>query len=322
MKQRTQSYQFQGTVTALSSIAHNGGESFGVTSLFRREKFVQPDGSVQSVPILSGNAMRGLLRDRGMEFMMRELDIGKNRPLSLEAFYFLFSGGALSSTGKRGIDIDYARRIKELIPLIGVFGSATGNTMIEGKAKIGKMILMCAETQHILPESIRNPHALSFWEYLQEEMSVRTDDAKKERYQPLLTGETQAQLTMQSLADTKRSKEGKPQDDTGEHQQMRYFVETIAAGASFYWKIVLDEVTDLEFEAFVSTLIEFSRKPYVGGKSGTGLGEVAVSFDKWTTIDPRLTAQATDVALPLGQQYINHLHTHKSDIDAVLGTIV
>lgn len=55
--------EFAGVMTALSSISHGGGQSFGINAKLRREKFVQPDGSVEEVPVLSGNGLRGLLRE-------------------------------------------------------------------------------------------------------------------------------------------------------------------------------------------------------------------------------------------------------------------
>jgi len=63
-------YIFNGAVTALSSISHIG-ENRGITSLLRREKIVAGDGTVEEVPIFSGNGIRGMLRDRGMLHMCR-----------------------------------------------------------------------------------------------------------------------------------------------------------------------------------------------------------------------------------------------------------
>ena len=135
--------EFTGIVTALSSISHGGGQSFGINSKLRREKFVQLDGSVEEVPVISGNAIRGQLRDLGMRHMCRVLGYGEateddGRPLglSLPAFYFLFSGGALTKQKGRGLDIDRARTLRELIPLVGIFGGAMGNQIMPGKLKI------------------------------------------------------------------------------------------------------------------------------------------------------------------------------------------
>lgn len=302
-------------MTALASISHNGGQSFGVNSKLRREKLVQPDGSVEDVPTVSGNSLRGVLRDRGMLHMCRALGYGEEdadgrpRGLSLAAFYFLFSGGALTSTGSRGIDIDAARRIRADIPLVGVFGGAMGNQIMPGKLKVGKAIPICAETAHLLPAAFRPAAPASVWDYLQEEMYTRKDDEKDEHKRALIAPSVRGLLDDERRVKAlKRDQGDDRQEDVGQHQQMRYFVETFAAGTPFYWKLVLDDVSDLEFEAFVTALVEFSRLPYIGGKSNVGLGEVAITFDNWISIDSR--AQLADpqaLALPAGAQYAAHL---------------
>lgn len=140
---------FEGVATAVTSIIHNGGEQNGVSSMLRREKFVQPDGSVEKVPVISGNSIRGILRDVGMYDMLQKVGYGVDKEtgqvtgLPLSAFYFLFSGGALSSTGEAGINVDKFRKMKELIPLIGLFGGAIGNAIMPGKLKVGKLIPIC-----------------------------------------------------------------------------------------------------------------------------------------------------------------------------------
>lgn len=321
-----QTIVWEGTMTALSSISHNGGQSFGINSKLRREKFVQPDGSVEEIPTLSGNGLRGLLRDRGMLHMCRSLgygepdEDGRPRGLSLAAFYFLFSGGALTSTGSRGIDVDEARRVRGLIPLVGVFGGAMGNSIMPGKLKIGKAIPICVETLHLLPERFQRA-APSIWDYLQEEMYTRKDDEKNEHLRALISPSVRGLLEDERRVKDKKQADGKSQEDTGEKQQMRYYVETFAAGTPFYWRITLDDVTDLEFEAFVTTLVEFSRLPFVGGKSNVGLGEVAIRFDNWLSIDSRTTVAANAIGLPAGALYAAHLRERGQEMRAWLGAM-
>lgn len=313
-------YLFEGTMTALSSIAHNGGQSFGITSKLRREKFVQPDGSTEEIPVISGNSLRGMLRDRGMLHMCKTLGYGVNEEsgevsgLNLAAFYFLFSGGTLTSEGsEKGIDIDRARKLRELIPLVGVFGGASGNQIMPGKAKIGKAIPICAETLHLLPESFRPENAQSIWEYIQEEMYTRKDDEKNEHLRKVISG------PIRGVLDGATPKQAKKIGAQKEHpQQMMYYVETLAAGVSFHWRITLDDVTDCEFEAFLTTLIEFSRMPFIGGKSAVGLGEVSIKFDKWIQIDSRVNSEAKEVALPLGKLYQQHLAGRGEEIRETL----
>jgi CRISPR type IV-associated protein Csf2 len=321
-----QTYYFEGVVTALSSITHNGGESFGINQKLRREKIVQPNGSVEDVPVISGNGLRGLLRDIGMLHMCRQLGYGVEQDstvsgMPLSAFYFLFSGGSLSKSGGHGLDVDAARRVRSLIPLVGVFGGGMGNQIMPGKLITGKLIPICEETTHLLPEAYQLHATTSIWEYLQEEMYTRKDDAKNEHYQPLLTGETR-----KLLDDTRREKAEataltEPQRDTGQHQQMMYYVETLAAGTRFYWELALNDVSEVEFEAFATTLVEFSKRPYIGGKSAVGLGKVAVKFDNWLRIDSRTEVQGDALSLPLGAQYQQHLQQHGNDIRAFLGAM-
>jgi len=318
-------YVFEGTVTALTSISHIG-DTFGVNAKLRREKIVQENGSVEEVPIISGNSLRGILRDRGMLHMLRTLGYGVNEEtgevlgLSLAAFYFLFSGGALTKVSGRGLDIDEARRWRELIPLVALFGGAMGNQIMPGKCKIGKGIPICRETMHIVPERFVNgSEVLSIWDLCQEEAYTRRDDEKNENLRQLLAPSVRGLLEDKARAE--REKAGSGDDvakETGQKQQMRYYVETIAAGTELFWDITLDDVTDVEFEAFAVTLAEFGRAPFIGGKSGVGHGKVAIRFDKWIEINPRLAPAGKEISTPLGNRYMEHLRQNGGAIRELL----
>lgn len=310
---------FEGVATAVTSIIHNGGEQNGIASMLRREKFVQPDGSVEKVPVISGNSIRGILRDVGMYDMLQKVgygvdkETGEVKGLPLSAFYFLFSGGALSSTGEAGINVDKFRRMKELIPLIGLFGGAIGNAIMPGKLKIGKLIPICKESLHLLPEKYRNEGAESIWEYCQTEMYTRKDDEKNDRIRNMIDPEVRGLLSggTAKVDITKASTA----------QQMMYRVESIAAGTQFYWKVTLEDATDIEFEAFVNTLLVFSKAPYLGGRSAVGHGEISIKMDKWIEIDSRSNLDGKEVGLPLLQKYFNHLESSKDVIREMINTI-
>ena len=319
-----QTYLFEAEVLALTSISHIG-DTHGVNAKLRREKIAQPDGTVEEVPVISGNSIRGILRDRGMLQMLRLLGYGIDeatgaiRGLPLDSFYFLFSGGALTSTGARGLDIDEARRWRDLIPLVAIFGGAMGNQIMPGKVKVGKMLPICQETAHILPERYAAQANASIWDCLQEEAYTRRDDEKSESLRQLLAPEQR--LLLEAAAKDKREKRGTDDDVAGEKstaQQMRYFVETIAAGTRLFWDVALDDVTPLEFEAFCATLAEFARWPYLGGKSGVGHGKVQIRFQDWLAIDPRLDLAGTKLQAPLGNAYLEHLRGHGDEIRGLL----
>lgn len=319
-----QTIEFSGVVTALSSVSHGGGQSFGINAKMRREKFVQPDGSVEEVVVISGNGLRGMLRDLGMAHMCRALGYGEagedGRPvgLSLPAYHFLFSGGALTSVGGRGLDIDKARALREVIPLVGVFGGAMGNQILPGKLKIDKMIPIVAETAHLLPADVVPENPQSIWEYTQEEMYTRKDDEKNEHLRTLIDPGVRAMI--EAEARSKRNAASLPvvEESTGQKQQLMFYVETLAAGTRFYWSIVLEDATDVEFDALATTLVEFSKRPYIGAKSNVGLGKVAVAFNGWHTIDSRVSANGAAVDTPLGEKYRAHLAGRGGDIRAAL----
>jgi len=323
------SYVFDGVVTALTSISHIG-ETMGINAKLRREKIVQPDGSVEEVPIISGNSLRGILRDRGMLHMLRVLGYGVNeetgevRGLSLPAFYFLFSGGALTKDAGRGLDVDKARKWRDLIPLVALFGGAMGNQIMPGKAKIGKLIPICRETVHIIPERFLG-QVESVWDLTQEEAYTRRDDEKSESLRQLLAPDVRMLLEADAASKRSKAAAGPDQDlagATGQHQQMRYYVETLSAGTRLYWDIVLDDVTPVEFDAFCITLAEFGRLPYIGGKSSIGHGKVAIKFDNWHEINPRLGPAGQSIDFSLGANYLQHLATKGDAIREMLNGLI
>jgi CRISPR type IV-associated protein Csf2 len=283
-------YIFEGTMTALTSISHIG-DTHGINAKLRREKIVQPDGAVEEVPIISGNSLRGILRDRGMFHMLKCLGYGVNEKtgeingLSLAAFYFLFSGGALEKVGSRGLDIDEARRWRDLIPLVALFGGAMGNQIMPGKAKIGKAIPICQETAHLLPERfVVGDGVQSIWEMCQEEAYTRRDDEKNENLRQLIAPEVRGLLEAKAADQREKAKTGDDvAGDTGQKQQMRYYVETLAAGTRLFWDITMDDVTPLE-------------------------------FDNWMEINPRIALTGKEISFALGNLYKNHLEQRGAEI--------
>lgn len=321
-------YIFEGVMTALTSISHIG-DTFGVNAKLRREKVAQPDGTVEEIPIISGNSLRGILRDRGMLHMLRALgydtddESGEVPGLSLPAFHFLFSGGTLTKDSARGLDIDQARCWRELIPLVSIFGGAMGNQIMNGKCKIGKAIPICQETIHLLPPRFMDGLKIeSIWELCQEEAYTRRDDEKNENLRRLIAPKTRKLLENGARAERqKRGTDKDVRDRDEQKQQMRYYVETLCAGTRFFWDITLDDVTDLEFEAFAAALGEFGRLPYIGGSSRVGHGKVAIRFDDWIEINPRIAPIGKEISLPLGSKYGAHLKEHADEIRELINEL-
>lgn len=315
--------ELRARVTALSSIHHGGGQRLGITTKLRRERFVQPDGTIEEVPVISGNGLRGLLRDLGMYHMCRALGYGVNeetgevRGLSLPAYYFLFSGGTLTQESGRALDIWRARELRRLIPLVGLFGGAVGNMILPGKIKVDKMVPICRETAHLLPEEYRTGNLASIWDYTQEEMYTRKDDERNEHLRTLIAPQARAMLEDAASAAGGRPANAPEEDATGTKQQMMYYVETLAAGTPFAWSVVLNDVTDTELEAFAATLSQFSRSPYIGAKGAVGLGKIALDILGLFVIDSRISS-GTALGIPAGEAYARHLQKNGEEIVRLL----
>jgi hypothetical protein len=155
----------------------------------------------------------------------------------------------------------------------------------------------------------------SIWDMCQEEAYTRRDDEKSEGLRQLIAPETRKLLEAKAAGQREKAKTGDDvAGETGQKQQMRYYVETLASGTRLFWDITMDDVTDLEFEAFCVTLAEFSRFPYIGGKSGVGHGKVEIRFDNWMKIDPRIAPTGREISFALGNLYKNHLEQHGAEI--------
>lgn len=250
--------KFEGIITLESSLSHIS-ESIGTDTILRREKLIQPNGAVEEVFVYSGNAFRGMLRDCGMRYFLQKIGAEK---VALDLYYFLFSGGALVKGG-RGLTIDQVLGLRKLIPLISIFGGAWGNQILPGKFKCGKAYPVAEECRRQIASRYHELIAGSWRQWIQSEEYTRKDDAKDPRLSEWINKESIA-----------ASQNENP-------QQMRYSIETIAAGARLFHRMELEDVNDLELGAFVSCLTEFSKFPYLGGMSRAGHGRCTVDYERF-----------------------------------------
>lgn len=292
-----QTLVLEGIVTALTSICHNGGEQNGTTIQLRREKFIQEDGEIVDVPIISGNAIRGTFRDIFAKDVLTK-ENGDITPVDANIFNLLFSGGSLSSTGSETLNLEKIRELRKGLPMLSVLGCSVGNIIIQGKLKVGMLIPICLETKHLIPSQyVEQVELKSIWEYCQVVMYTRKDDQKIEMLQPFLQGEK------------KEKKEGEAST------QMMYNIETLAAGVKFYWKITLEDTTEAETGAFLDILNKWSSlQSQVGGNGRIGHGSLKLEIKETKTIDSEL-----DFKNPEFVKFIDAHKKAKKDINNFIG---
>lgn len=282
-------YIIQAKVTALSSVSHNGGETNGIVTQLRREKFVN-NNKVVNVPLISGNSTRGKMRDLSAIDILTKLESGVKIQVDLDSHNLLFSGGSLESTGAKHLDLEKVRKMRKGIPIVSVFGCSIGNIILPGKVQIGKMYPICKELDSFIPDEFKQGKELkSIWDLCQTEMYNRTDDAKNEHYRDFLTDEAKD-------ADKIKS-------------QMKYHIETIIAGTEFYWKICLVDTSDMETGAFLAILNKFATTPYIlGGNGRVGLGDIKIEIVSTKTIDSNVDFKNDDFV-----KYIENYQSNKKD---------
>lgn len=253
----------EGVVRAKTQISHNGGEINGNIAAFRRMKVIQDDGRTVEVPVVSGNSVRGGLRDIGAKKMLDLLgEDNKPHAVGIDLFQLLFSGGNLTDKKIDG-DIDYFKKMRHNMPHIGLFGGAWGNSILAGKMKINPLIPIAKETSHILPKAYQGFDLPSCYAYLQMEMYTRKENSGDAQFEKYLESEEN-----QDISTT----------------QMIYHVETLSAGTPLYWKVILEDVTPVEYDFFLSVLESWKNICVVGGKSSVGFGQLEIAELNWREI--------------------------------------
>ncbi len=311
--------------TLLSPLSHIG-ESVGPDSYLSTQDIIGPDGAPVEVFAYSGNAIRGMLRDAGARYFLRELgEPALSIQVPLEVFYLLFSGGSIGGDSK--VDIDQARRIRQIVPHLSIFGGGVGNQILPGKINIGYAYPVCEETSHILPSGLK-AGKFSWRQMTTEQSFTRTDDAKDDLLRPFIIDDAagiapaakQTSL-MEPVAETQ-----KPKDRP---QQMRYTIELMIAGTTLWTAIDYYDMTELELGALVAAIDEWGKRPVLGGQARIGMGKVSAEMtiygedgtsEPFVSIDTRNVSLHRAAAEPKEMydaflaQYKQHLQLQSNDI--------
>ena len=238
----------RGYIIAQSPLHSGGDEKTGSESLLRRLSYII-DGKRVEIPVLSGNAIRGILRRELMADMLTRLDYKLE---SAKIYHMLFSGGMLETVNEKSsgvIDIGLKRKIRKSIPPIAVLGSSLGNQIFEGKLKIDMALPICKELTDFLPDDLVIKSETSVHEFLDWTFTTRRDDLREER------------------------------KEDEQATQMLVNFEVFAPGTPFYHEFILNDANEVEEGVLVRMLNLWKQKPYIGGKSAIGLGKLKLNYD-------------------------------------------
>lgn len=220
-----------------SSLAHTEEVSSNIANIYREKTLIDKD--IHFIPALHGNSIRGTLRDVGADLLCTKVGVEENS-LPVRVFNILFSGGALDKADTE-VNINIKKDIRSTVPLLSIFGSAMGKEMLQGKLSVTSALPECTELE---------TGERSYNDLVALVRYTRQDDTKK---------------TV-----------GEKHSDTEEDikSQMFYDTEVIAKGSILRFDVYLDTENELEVSAFESTLEKFLERPFFGGMSRAGHGQV------------------------------------------------
>lgn len=201
--------------------------------------------SAGRLPIITGNSVRGTLRDCGARALLDTLGVQVDK----DVFNVLFSGGNLSGSMK--MDVGKAKAVREHFPFVSLFGGGLGDMILAGKMYVGNLYPVCRESAEIT-----GAYSELSWKNLIDEIEfTRTDDSKNDG--------------LSAKYAVNPDDESKAKAST----QMRYAVQYMAAGTEFIQFIYLnDNVTAQEEAALLSAFANWFRIPKLGGMANKGFG--------------------------------------------------
>jgi hypothetical protein len=267
---------YEGTLTALSTI-HTGGDlKTGVACMMRAIDFIV-DGEARPIQIIDGNSIRGNLRRLLLNDFFAQLGYQIKTP----RLYYLLSGGALEevSTQDSGhLNLQLRREIRTLIPPLSLLGCSMGNQAFTGKLIVAKALPICRELNDYLPVQSK----IALGNYLTESFNTRR--AERELPEAVQANQRQEEPTI----------------------QMKVNLQCFAPGTKFYHKFMLMDTTPLEKSCFARMVELWRERPFVGGKSAVGYGEVKLDY-------PTLTLTS--------EFYLNWLQENKDAVTQLLSKL-
>lgn len=243
--------QFNGSYRAKSPIAHGANENSGMEQQFRTMEMLveEEDGSTERkhIPTISGNSLRGQLRDLLADDFLTRLD-DKDDPIQIgdslsNAFY---SGGSLErGSGAGTLNRRLINDLRENIPMLSLFGTALADQLLKGKLCMGMFIPIAHETEFYTGrEADHSVFALKDVIFY-----TRKDDRVG----------------------------GRQEDETT--QQMLFKVQCLIPGTELSHEMKLEDTTEIERACLGHAFDLFSELPHLGGKKAVGHGLVEYEYE-------------------------------------------
>jgi hypothetical protein len=319
-------------IEAQTPIAHHA-EVFGNSAILMRRKIRQPDGSWATVPIVTADTMRHGLREAAAYATLDAAGLLDNPGLSEAALRLLFAGGMITGRGDASaVKLDSYREMVDLVPPLALLGGCANNRVIPGRLFVDDALLICAESEHLLPAWVREWLAETKQSvdtcraHVEEVQRVRMDPTLDPGKRKLLASSADAEVQKRLAA----SEAAHDADDAvarteAKSSMMPRRFETVCQGSMFFWSIAATTYSDLDLDVFNVMLGAFLRSARVGGKRGTGHGAMRpVTARQIKVVRPRDTPDNLDVgalAPKMGSVFYDHVKGRADRVREFLSTV-
>jgi hypothetical protein len=254
----------EGTLKALSKIHTGGNDNTGIHSTIRKEEYMMENGETERIPLIPGTGIRGNLR----RLLLRDFFEQAGYTIKTPRLFYLLSGGALENVSSKDsgtMNLALRRTVRMSLHPLSLLGASMGNQAFAGKLCISDASLICKEMNDFLPvQSETSYHRHIGWTFATR---------RAERELP--------EAVEQHLTEKQKQANSNPEPVI----QMKVNLEYLLSGSRFYHKYYLLDTSSLEKSCFARMIELWRERPFVGGKSAVGYGEIKIDYPKltWTS---------------------------------------
>lgn len=311
---------------AQQPIAHHEG-TLGNQAILMRESIRQPDGTFAQVPIITGDTMRHGLREAAAYAYLDAAGL-LSESLSEEALRLLFAGGMVTGTAGGSVKLGDYRDMCDLFPPLALLGGCAQNRVVPGRLQSDEALLICRETEHVLPEWVRAEFVADATAraHVEEVTRVRMDPTLDPAKRTMLTDESR-QLIESRLGISEASSE--VGDWSGKVDAKSSMLprshERVKRGSLWFWRVTATTLSDLEHDTLMVMLATFLADARVGGKKATGHGLVraiaARNVDVRRPSERTESIECTDLGARVGELFRAHVMGHREAAAQFLRTV-
>ena len=241
-----------GFITALSPIHSGSDEGAGNEKTLRTLTYNLPTGP-EDVPVVSGNAIRGILRRLIMADLIDRVGYNPvDAKSQVRLYHSLFAGGVLEAVSEKDsgyIDLSMKKQIRSILPPVALLGTAIRNQMLEGKVDVAYAVPRAKELAAFLREDEKYPITATLGDLQKQTFNTRRDEMAQDA-----------------------------KSEGGNSSQMLHTWWYIPPGTVFQHGFTLSSPSEIEASCLCHMIALWQERPRLGAKAGTGNAEVRLDY--------------------------------------------